>query len=220
MVLLCMGMTAWGNPTSYTYSFDGITNNTPANVVIGEAQLFMDVTAYGSNQVMFTFRNTGPQPSFIAAIYFKDGSLLAPIAYLQDVDDSIASVFGDPNVDFSEGTSGNGLPGGDSTWKISNGFIVDDASADSPGTNKDGVDPGEWLAIVFNLQSGSNFGNVIYELDNDELQIGLHVQGIGTNSGSESFANNGRVTVPVPAGVLLVGVGVSLVGWLRRRRMV
>jgi len=197
-----------------TYSFTNITNNNTANAAIGEAQLFVDVGDAGGGYVSFIFRNTGPEASFISDIYFKDGSLLG-IAGLQDVDDNFGGAYGDPNVDFSPG-AGPILPGGGSEWKVTNGFIVDSASPDSDGSNKDGVDPGEWLGIFFGLQPGRTFNNVIEDLASTELQIGIHVQGFDIEGGSESFVNNG--VIPAPGAILLGSIGVCLVGWLRRRR--
>jgi opacity protein-like surface antigen len=136
---------AQANPT---YSFVCITNNNAGNAAIGEAQLFVDVSAI-TNQVLFTFRNIGPQPCFIRGVYFDDGTLLA-LADLIDKDQN----GGDPNVDFSQGASPPDLPGRNNIsppFNTTAGFL---AAADSPGTNKDGVDPYESLGVIFNLKTG------------------------------------------------------------------
>ena len=60
-----------------------------------------------------------------------------------------------------------------------------------------------------------DYADVIAELTDGRLRIGLHVQGFG-NGGSESFVNN---PVPVPAAVWLFGSGlIGLVGVARRKR--
>ena len=66
---------------------------------------------------------------------------------LWDVDDALNSVFGDPNVDFEPGANPNHLPGLDGKLKLTDAFCAD---SDPPVVLK-GVNPGEWLGVVFNL---------------------------------------------------------------------
>ena len=84
-----------------TLGFGCITNNSPIDCTIAEAQLFVDVTDAGGGQVLFTFSNLGPASSSITDVYFDDGSLLA-----------IALVSNSPGVDFSQLASPANLPGG------------------------------------------------------------------------------------------------------------
>ena len=67
------------------YSFYNITNNDAGDAAIGEAQLSVDVTDNGGNQVLFTFLNSGPEASSITDVYFDDNSgQLLSIASITD----------------------------------------------------------------------------------------------------------------------------------------
>lgn len=194
-----------------TLDFYCITNTSASNCAIGEAQLAVDVTSYSGNQVLFTFTNTGSAQSTISEIYFDDGTLLG-ISSLIDKDNGVG---GDPNVDFSPGGNPPNLPGGNNifpAFQVTAGFLAD---ADNPAPTW-GVSPGQWLGIVFNLQSGGTYGDVLAELANGDLRIGMHVINFA-NGGSESFVNNPFV-VPLPAAVWLLGSGLLGLGAIGRRR--
>lgn len=207
--LLCIAAQA-----APTYSFVNITNNDAGNAATGEAQLFVELFDPGPGQINFTFTNTGPAASSITDVYYDDGVLLG-----------IASIINTPGfVEFSQLASPPDLPGGNLAvppFTTTLGF-----SADSdPPVQPLGVNPGELLGILFNLQSGTVFADVINNLASGALRIGIHVQGFA-NGGSESFVNNGIVDgngngngkIPAPGALVLVSIGMGCVGWLRRRR--
>lgn len=157
----------------------------------GEAQLTTGVSDYGNNKVLFKFYNTGEGPSSISEIYFDDGTLL-DVATLIDVDNGGLS-----GVDFEPGAAPPNLPDGDLAepeFVATQEFSVD---ADAPPT-KDGVNVGEWLGIVFNLQSGMSFDSVIQDLQDGGLRIGLHVIAFESGSSGASFVNL-PIPVPLPA---------------------
>lgn len=191
----------------YTYSFYNITNTIPANVEIGKAQLSVDVTDIGvaSNQVLFTFWNKGDDSCTISEIYFDDGSLLG-IAELIDKNSG-----GDPGVDFDEGANPPNLPNWDNAVPPFIATASFSSQANNPAPQK-GVDPGEYLGIIFNLQTGRNFDDVINDLSTGDLRIGLHVTNFELGE-SESFIN----IVPIPATVWIFGAGILGLFGIRRK---
>jgi len=194
--------------------FESITDNLASDAAIGEAQLFVDVTDAGGGLVSFLFSNIGPNPSSITDVYFDDGSLLA-IAQLIDADDGTG---GDPGVDFSPLASPPNLPGGqeaDPPFETTQGFSAD---SDAPATPLKGVNPGETLEILFSLQSGQTFTDVVAELASGALRIGTHVQAF-ESGGSESFVNHPGTGVAEPGSMVLFTLGIlGLAAGVSRRR--
>lgn len=179
-----------------TFGFSSITNNKVADAATGESQLFVDVTDAGNNQVLFKFTNVGPNASSITGIYFDDGSLLG-IASIAD---------NGAGVNFSTGATPGDLPGGNSIspqFETTAGFLAD---SDEP-VQPNGVNPGEFVSILFDLQAGKTFADTLTALQTPDfspngldLRIGVHVQGF-EGGGSESFVNNPQ-PVPEPASML------------------
>ena len=165
-----------------------------------ELAVAVDVTEGGLNQVDFTFYNNSTVISTITAIYF-DGEALLDIAYINS----------SPGVSFTENkVSPPVLPGGNMIgFDATVGLLAD---SDDPGP-QNGVnslrDPEEWVTITFNLQSGFDFSGVIADLDNNALNIGVHLTNIGEYS--ESLA----CYVPEPTTICLLGLGALVL--LRRR---
>ena len=169
----------------------------------------------GGSQVEFEFTNIGPEASSITDAYFDDGTLLG----IASVDNS------DPGVEFAQLAAPPDLPGGNNLvppFVTTAGFSVDS----NPPAQPNGVNPGESLGIIFNLQGGGVFQDIIDELADGTLRIGIHVQGYAS-SGSEAFVNNGTVdpptdppgVIPAPGAILLASIGAGCVSWLRRRRI-
>jgi hypothetical protein len=186
-----------------TFGFGCISNNSATNCTTGESQLFVDVTDAGSNQVLFTFTNTGSGLSSIADVYFDDGTLLG----IASIDNSSSG------VSFSQGANPGNLPGGNLVgFTATSGFLADS----DPPVQPNGVNPGEYLGITFDLLAGVTYMDTINALQSGtDLRIGIHVQGFA-DGGSESYVN----TVPVPAAVWLFGSGlIGLVGVARRKKI-
>ncbi len=206
---LALGVLSVGSAHAVSMGFDNISANNAVDAAIGEAQLFVDVTDPGGNQVLVTFFNTGPAASSITDIYFDDGDLLGS-ASLIDADDGIG---GDPDVDFTEFANPRNLP---SANNASPPFVSAGFSADSdPPVQLNGVNLGESLGILFDLTDTpvGTFANVIAQLTNGDLRIGIRVQGFDSE-GSESFVNT---PIPEPHAAVLFAVGALVVGTATRR---
>jgi hypothetical protein len=191
------------------YTFYNITNNSPVNAAIGEAQLSVnvsDATATGINKVLFTFYNNGPNACSITDVYFQDGPLFG-----------ISSINGSSGVSFSQWADPGNLPGGssiDPPFVTTRGFSAD---SDTPHLMANGVNSSsEWLNICFALINGNDFTDVIDSLNSEALRIGIHVQGFA-NGGSESFVNNPPAPVPEPGTMLLLGTGLIGLAGLRKK---
>jgi hypothetical protein len=207
MIAMALSLLCTNANASITYSFDNITNNNPLNAAIGEAQLFVEVGDVLGNQITFTFSNTGPEASSITQVYFDDSSLLS----FDSIDDSLAG------VEFSQGASPPELPGGNTVvpaFMTTSGLSF---SSDPP-VQSNGVNPGEWLAINFNVDPSTNLPQ---QIASGDLRIGIHVQAIG-NGGSEAFILGEPVSniasVPAPGALILAGIGIGFVGLMRKHK--
>lgn len=197
---------------AYLFSCIPDASSSVSDCNIASAQILMDVQSVSANQVAFTFSNSGSQASSIEGVYFDDGTLLG-ISYLLDKDEN----GGLSGVDFTGGSASPGnLPRSQNlapAFEVTAGFLAD---SDAP-VSANGVNPNEWLTVVFDLQSGGTYNDVIEELGDGRLRVGLHV--IAFQSGGSEALVNQMSPVPVPSALLLMLSGmVGFVG-LRRKKI-
>jgi hypothetical protein len=141
--------------------------------------------------IIFKFRNIGPALSSITDVYFDDGPLLG-----------IDSITNGPGTSFSNPATPANLPAGNNAippFVTTNNFSADSNSG-PPGVMVNGVNPNEYVMIVFNLINGKMLNDVLADLTDGDLRTGIHVQGYASG-GSESFVNG--TPIPEPATMLL-----------------
>jgi hypothetical protein len=183
------------------FSFTISCSNTSAtNVTDGASQLFVRVQDVGGGKVEFQFINAGPKAMAISEVYFDDGHLLG-----------ISAITNGPGVVFLPGANPGNLPAGNSCspqFHVTAGFL---AEADNPPPKK-GVGPGEWLKITFDIKPGKTFDDIVADLGNRSLRIGLHVIGFA-NGGSESFINSPITAVQLSSFTASPGRGQVTLTW-------
>ena len=189
----------------------GNSSNSQKNV----DRFSVEISQYSELQVLFNFYNNGTDHSVISEIYFDSGPLL-DIAGLIDLQNK-----GHAGVDFvmdgelnTNGkemkTSPGKLPG---RHKLDPYFSADFLIQANNPEPKWGINEGEYLGVIFNLQNGSTFQDVINQLNEGSLRIGMHAKG-------QSFVNeaNTPVQTPIPGSMLFAGTGLLGLWAFKRRR--
>ena len=176
-------------------SWTNITNNGNADV---GTQLQAVYTDFGTG-VQFVFTNNVGIASVITDIYFDDSASPAVLQL-----NSLVVFAQSAGVSFSQGASPPNLPGGNTL-----GFnVTAGLSADSdPPAAPNGINAaGESLTLRINYATGATFTDVENAINSGALRIGLHVQAIAPQGGSDSYVNT---AVPEPATLGLLGMGCS-----------
>jgi len=166
------------------FTSEGLYHDSP------DLNLYIEVSNGGVNQVEFSFYNESSIDSSITQIYFDDddGSLLG-----------IADIEG-LGVSFSQPAAPGNLPGAkllDPAFETTSEFSID---ADSPPP-KNGINPGEWGVITFDLINNTTLEDVISGLNTNILRVGVHVIGLPDESSVSAIS----VSTPEPATVILLG---------------
>ncbi len=215
--ILMVGSPVWA---ALTLGFTNISSNLAGDAAIGEAQMTVTVTDslggmnLADTQVLFTFDNIGPDASSITQIYFDDGTLLGAPTIFDNP----------PDVEYQQGGSPGNLPAANQALPP---FVAtsDFTATPLPPTQPNGINPGETLGLLFDLQAGQTLSDTIEDLNNGDLRIGIHVQGF-TSGGSESFVNNdppiippGGNGIPEPVTTTLGMLGLGALSMAIRRRI-
>ena len=203
MFALFAAATFTAQAQAVTINFNCITSNGIGTCDTAEAQMSLEVTASGTNQVLFEFSNndvgTGTDfDAIIGEVYFYDGIYLDPNT----------AIINGTGVNFVDGATPAALPGYNYTP------LSVFAAADVNQNTADGVAVGDGtLGILFDLLTGADFDTVIAAMNSGDLVVGIHAKALdGVNDISESLIT----TVPVPAAAWLFGSGlIGLAGIAR-----
>lgn len=139
--------------------------------------------------VDFTFHNESLIDSSIARIYFVGCSFL-----------SFAEIIEGPGTFFNQPATPARLPGAD-LLELSLLTTYEFSFDSDPAVPHNGINPGEWGTMVFDLINGGTFLNVTDELNAGTLWIGVHVVALPDGSSESAIA------IPDPATLFLLGLG-------------
>jgi hypothetical protein len=189
------------------FGFTCISTGATTDCNAGQAQSSVETTAVGTTAVTFTFRNTGSTAFAITDVYFDVNntnllSLTSP------------TITNGTGVLFTSPATPPNLPGG--------GTFSSDFSADAAApVATNGVNPGETLAITFNLTAGSTFAGVNAAIVAGTIDIGVHEQAFA-DQGSISLVNlptgpGTSAPIPEPGTLGLLGAGLAMLGIGRRK---
>ncbi len=192
------------------FPFTQITSNQSADIssqfsltVYSVGESFGNVSV-GENQAFFVFENSAVVSSSITGLYFAGG-----------IFPGLPETYSSAGVLFESSPQKTAILPSGRQYRFTKNETVFSAESKNPRP-KNGVDAdGEWVGFLFDLATGSSsLPNISAALADGSLQIGVHVQAIGSNSLSDSFvvAAPVRATqVAEPSFVLLLGIGLAAV---------
>lgn len=190
VLAMVLGLSAGALEASMIYEYDLlIFTNDGLYADDASMDFNIQVSSPVAGQVRFEFHNDSPAEitSSIAELYFDDDALLLTEIVLIDEG---------PGTSFSLEAIPPNLPAGNLLTPPFETNKALSANANPP-PSKNGVNPGEYVAIVFDLSENSDLEDVRAALDENSLRVGVHL--IAFPDGSSESA-----VIPEPATLLVL----------------
>ncbi len=211
------------------FGFEAISDNSGESGTMA-AQLSVDITDPGGDQVLFTFYNDGPLSSIYDVPFPLDGVVTEVyLEYFVDVGGAegvlggLAAIQDNPSegVAFYSPTTGSFPEGGGLNPPFDVTYAYDFSAAAEPPPATWGVDPGESLGLLYDIESGKTFADVLAAINQGfenpltevSLRVALHVQKLG----EDNEYSDGFILVPMPGAVILGMLGLCVAGLKLRR---
>lgn len=174
----------------------------------------------GRHTAGLRFDNSSAISSSITDIYFDahpdTGSSL--------IFDGVSIIEG-TGVSFSKGASPQTLPGGEMLTPKFDKTPEYSADSDSP-VSPSGINPNEWLKLVFTLKTERNINDLIAEIaaggsaTATNLRVGIHIQSLPAACGSDSASaiNCALPIQPIPEPATICLLGLGALSLIRRKK--
>jgi hypothetical protein len=164
----------------------------PFNNDISDLDLYFELQDGGPGRIDLAFHNQSLIDSSMARIYFDDDADV--LADLLEIDGLAMA--------FTSFPSPHNVPGGHSIDPIFEADTAISIGAD-PAPPKNGINPGQWTTVTFQLPDGITITHVAAALNDSSLRIATHV--IALPDGSSASAINIPIPQPATVGILAFG---------------
>ncbi len=194
------------------YNFD-IFNN-PAYENDSRLSFTMTVSDEGLNydgrqKAGFTFNNNSTASSSITDIYFdsRPGDSALNFHYVSSIEG--------PGVNFSKNASPKSLPGGQELFPTFDKTPEYSVDSDRP-VSHNGINPNEWLKLVFTLNYNKTIDDIILEISNgsssslQSLRVGIRIQSLPGPCDDSASAINCTEPIPEPASAAVLALGLVI----------
>jgi hypothetical protein len=197
------------NALAVSIPFDFIDIPSPDDTINISANLSIDVVDAGGGQVQIIVNNNNPD-SFITGVYFDgiDGLLTGVPAALPGEPDDLINLIEDGKL-VSDPSKADVPQGTEIGFDADLAYLA--VKGDGIKKKDAGIDYGESATFLFD----ADFEDVVAALTSGDLKVAVHVQGIGEDDGSDSYATS----IPESATMLLLGAGLIGIAGLGRKKL-